>query len=58
MCSGADHWENVPRLYVVNTAQGMDSLSAHFLSPIFEGRVQRGSQRKPNYSAASYSVSQ
>ena len=50
--------KNVPRLYVGNTAQGMDSLSAHFLSPIFGGTVQRGSQRKPNYSAASYSVSQ
>ena len=50
--------KNVPRLYVGNTAQGLASLSARFLSPIFRGRVQRVSQRRHNYSAASYSASQ
>lgn len=50
--------KNVPRLYAGNMAQGTASLSAHFLSPIYRGRVQRGPQRRHNYSAASYSASQ
>lgn len=50
--------KNVPGLCMGNAAQGVAVLSAHFLSSTSRGRVQRGSQRKHNYSTVSYSASQ